>query len=171
MHLSLLADWIIFLNHPFNSEVISPNLQRLGCVLSVAHFQLFANNLSLPSFAARCGRNKQAASLAFFPRLVFLWDEMQNQKSSRSPFLYGTRPRQAGITVLVPGESHQPCSWALETFANASSAWSRWWNNWLSSGNFFLQESVGLSLPDRLLLVFWTCYNKTFTFLTLRFLD
>ena len=85
-------------------------MQRLGYVLSIAHFQLFANNLSLTSFAARCRRNKQAAPLAFFPHLMLLWDEMQSKKSSKRPFLRGIRPRQAGNTVLAPVASKQPCS-------------------------------------------------------------
>lgn len=153
LQLSLLADWIIFLSHPFNSEVISPNLQRLGYVLSIAHFQLFANNLSPTSFAARCRRNKQAASLPFFPPLRFFWDEMQNKKTIQESIFYGMRPRQACITALVPVESKQPCRWALETLAHVSSPQSCKWKNWLSRNKFFPQESVGLSLPDHLLLV------------------
>lgn len=94
--------------------------------------------------------------------ILFFWDEMQNKNACRNPFIYG-------ITELVPGQ--QPCSWALESLAHTSSPWLCKWNNWLSWGKFFLQESVGLSLPDCLLLVFSVCYNKTFTYFTLLFLD
>lgn len=135
LQLSLLADWIMFLNHPLDSEAISPNLQRLSHVLSVAHFQPFANDLSLTSFAARCGRNKQAASLAFLPHLRLLggWNAEQ-ETTQESVFLWCEA--KAGSTALVPVESKQPCSWALETLAHASSPRSWQWNNWLPWGKF-----------------------------------
>lgn len=99
------------------------------------------------------------------PILTFFWDEMQNKKPSRSPFfLVWGWGRQ--VSVLAPVESKQLCNSALESLAPASSPQFCKRNNWFSWGKFFLQEPVLLSLPDRLLLVFWMCYNKTFTFLT-----
>lgn len=92
LQLFLPTDWI---KYPFELEVISPDLQKLEYILSIAHFQYFAI-YHLPALQPDVEAIRKLLPLHSSPSLgSFISDERQNKSPGIHFFVVWGQGRQA----------------------------------------------------------------------------